>query len=673
MTVKDITQIFIPAGRRDRPGTKLRATSVTIHNTFNTARGADAAAHARALYNGSLLKEYLRSWHFTVDDVSIYQHVPTNEVAYHANSGNGSSIGIEICENSGLNVAAAYDNAAWLAARLLHQIGQTPANGLKQHFDWSGKDCPRVLRESRNGWPNFISAVASHYSQMSGAAAGPRALAVTKRAGKARPAGGATRATKDMVAALRQHEAHSLVQNSVAQKIPVASPLKFAGLAPGPCYWPTVSLHANAYVVPADLDNNTSVGPPFRRFLAPRPVDGPQARYHVGVDLAGNEGDTVLAIQQGKIVAFYPFYTRANGDVTYALFVAHDGYVANYGEVLPDSLKALGLKIGSVVDPGQPIGRVSGTRMIHFETYAPGTTVNKRWPLGAKPPAGLLNPTQLLLDVQANGTRVDTRGVALEAAVPAMPAYRVSSGQAVAPAQAAMPYPSTSNWHRFGSLGREWRYDARGLYTRDVGGGNQSWRWDASLVTVKRIWDLMGTHIEAASRKHGVNPALIIMTIATETHFASKAGFTGPTTFRWEAHVVNEDVKPPVSGDYSPGPMQTLGTTVRWIIRTKGAQYGLPYQPFTVAPVYKSRPSPAPKSHPLYDYATNIDIGTAEIRIRLGKTGDDPILVAAAYNRGSLKPDPDSDWGLKARGDHLDRAAKWYGDACALLNELGIF
>jgi N-acetylmuramoyl-L-alanine amidase CwlA len=161
-----ITDAIIPRGRRDRPGTAITATSVTIHNTDNPDRGANAKAHARALVSGSLLGEYVRSWHFTVDDVSVYRHLPINEMAYHAGkrAGNTTSIGVEICENADLDAKAAYRNAAQLAAQLLKQIGKTPATGLKQHHDWSGKDCPGVLRHKAGGWDSFVADVTAAFS-----------------------------------------------------------------------------------------------------------------------------------------------------------------------------------------------------------------------------------------------------------------------------------------------------------------------------------------------------------------------------------------------------------------------------------------------------------------------------------------------------------------------------
>jgi peptidoglycan L-alanyl-D-glutamate endopeptidase CwlK len=71
----------------------------------------------------------------------------------------------------------------------------------------------------------------------------------------------------------------------------------------------------------------------------------------------------------------------------------------------------------------------------------------------------------------------------------------------------------------------------------------------------------------------------------------------------------------------------------------------------------------------MFDPAVNIDIGTAVIRQRFGQTGDDPILVSTAYNAGGLYKSAKNAWCLRTHGDHLDRAAAWYGDACAVLSE----
>lgn len=226
------------------------------------------------------------------------------------------------------------------------------------------------------------------------------------------------------------------------------------------------------------------------------------------------------------------------------------------------------------------------------------------------------------------------------------------------------PPADAAEHSRFG--GRPWRYDRDGLYA-----DGRLWRTAGEPHTCRTILSLYRDTILAAARKHGVHPALILMTIATETGAFRRDGCTGPKTFRWEAHVPNRDVAVPFKGTYSAGPMQILATTARDLIATRGAAYGLAYRPFAIAPAYTKRPAP-PGTHPLYDVSINIDLGTAVIRRQLALTGDDPILVAAAYNSGGLYESRGNPWRLRSHADHLDRAARWYGDACAVLREAGI-
>lgn len=183
-------------------------------------------------------------------------------------------------------------------------------------------------------------------------------------------------------------------------------------MAPGVArYWPVVTRLAEATVVPAVLQGGKVQGNPQRTFDSRRPSDPnkPQTRRHVGVDLTAAEGDTVVAMEDGRIVAFYPFLTRApevGGEVTWAILIAHKGYVALYGEVRANSLSARRLKIGDTVLAGQPIGVVSGTAQLHTELYVAGIDRNEKWPIGAPPPPHMRNPTQFLLDTAANGRRL---------------------------------------------------------------------------------------------------------------------------------------------------------------------------------------------------------------------------------------------------------------------------
>src|ERR1700719_3905311 len=152
----NIVQDFIPIGNSNRPGKKLSATSITIHNTDNSDNGANAAAHARYQKGADARKRQV-SWHFTVDDTSVYQSIPTNEIAWHTatSKGNNSSIGIEICMNPELDAPKAYDRAALLAAFMADRLGLKMPDAMRQHHDWSGKDCPIVLRHPSSRWDDF--------------------------------------------------------------------------------------------------------------------------------------------------------------------------------------------------------------------------------------------------------------------------------------------------------------------------------------------------------------------------------------------------------------------------------------------------------------------------------------------------------------------------------------
>jgi len=656
---------LLPSGFPTRPGTRIRPTTLTIHNTDNASPGADAQAHNRYIRGPDAVARQV-SWHFTVDDNDIYQHLPINEAGWHAHAAaNATSIGIEICMHSGMNEPAAYDRAARLCAFLGMQLGIAMPSGLRQHHDWTGKNCPRVLRGQTNGWRTFLNLVASY-------SGGRRARALSDVSFVAVPNRGAgservLEAADEALATIDQHfaaHADAAPASEQALPIPTGDPIAFAASTATTTYWPVVTRHPRALEVNTRLVGGGAAGAnPSRRFLADR--DG-GTRYHCAIDLYCSEGDAVVAVEDGKIVNFYHFYEN-----TYALLLQHDGYVVNYGEVAPNSLSSLGLSIGDRVNAGQRIGTVGRLNMLHFETYSSGVTKNYAWPQANPRPSRLRNPSQLLLDLHASAVRLDPDQAVMPRSASLPEDVRTVSTPPIAFAPASVPPMDGHGWHTFGEGTKEWRYDERGLATRENGTVSQQ-RWEESLDTMRKIMAYMGPPLLAASRKHGIPPALLMMTVATETHIYKDHKFTGLKTFRWEAHVENDDVNPATIGDYSAGPMQSLGTTARWVIRSKGAQYGLNYDPFKVAPVFSAKPDPKPAHHPLYDYAANLDLGAAEIRIRLPKSGLDPILVAAAFNAGGLYGTAHSPWGLRAHGDHLDRAAKWYGDACAHLIEIGI-
>ena len=226
------------------------------------------------------------------------------------------------------------------------------------------------------------------------------------------------------------------------------------------------------------------------------------------------------------------------------------------------------------------------------------------------------------------------------------------------------PRVGAKEWHSVNG-GQEWRHDDNGLYLRD--GADTPIRSPGAPLTAQTIVAVYASEIYKASMTHGVPPELIVMTIATESADARDANFTGPRTFRWEAAVQVTDVTPATFGDYSAGPMQTLASTARDIIRKLKLTN---YDPLVTAPYLATQPSNAPVQNPLYDGATNLDLGTAEIRSRLKSSGFDPILVAACFNAGGLYPSSQNAWRLRTYGNHLDRASQWFGDACFIFSSL---
>ena len=84
-----IVQDFVPVGNSNRPGRKLHAASITIHNTDNDSPGANAAAHAKYMKGADAQKRQV-SWHYTVDDKFVYQSIPTNEIAWHTATKQGN-------------------------------------------------------------------------------------------------------------------------------------------------------------------------------------------------------------------------------------------------------------------------------------------------------------------------------------------------------------------------------------------------------------------------------------------------------------------------------------------------------------------------------------------------------------------------------------------------------
>jgi len=130
---------------------------ITIHATENPE--STAARHALYLSNkgkrsGIKGRSGWVTWHFTVDNREIVQHLLATEQGDHADfggKGDRNSIAIEICEFSNpRKQAAALDRAARLAVALADRY-DIPTREIVPHKHWPrpdfpyGKPCPKIL------------------------------------------------------------------------------------------------------------------------------------------------------------------------------------------------------------------------------------------------------------------------------------------------------------------------------------------------------------------------------------------------------------------------------------------------------------------------------------------------------------------------------------------------
>lgn len=166
------TSKLLPISSGIRPGVKKPAHPdgvpvynsdyvywIVVHETANTAPGAGALSHANYLWNAAQAGTVLNtSWHFTMDDKALYQHIPLDEIAYHAGDGstlptkngiyfgggNRNGIGIETSVAQDGDNYRVWQRTAKLSAQLMKQYN-LPLTQLAYHQDFSGKICPQSM------------------------------------------------------------------------------------------------------------------------------------------------------------------------------------------------------------------------------------------------------------------------------------------------------------------------------------------------------------------------------------------------------------------------------------------------------------------------------------------------------------------------------------------------
>lgn len=165
--------------------------------------------------------------------------------------------------------------------------------------------------------------------------------------------------------------------------------------------WPVLTEHDRQYQVSYKDVRDKWHGKWGRHFAASRRSSAGVQRRHSGVDLFGNEGDIVVAMEPGEIIAILPFYHGA-----WAVYELTDsGIVINYGEVEKHSWREFGIEVGARVRAGDPLARLGKMRedtMLHVETYRGDTSVDEirrgemQWSTGERPEK-VLDPTEQLV------------------------------------------------------------------------------------------------------------------------------------------------------------------------------------------------------------------------------------------------------------------------------------
>jgi len=170
-----ITKEFL-TNRRTRPALRDREwytirklKGIVMHWTANEGIGANAMGN-RQYFNTT---NRFASAHYIVDDKSIVQCLPDDEVGYHVGSRyykpfgeaimeddltpNYFLLGIEMCVNEDGNWDKTYQNSVELAQYLLNKYEFTLKN-LYRHYDITGKDCPKMMIEEAK-WQSFRNEV----------------------------------------------------------------------------------------------------------------------------------------------------------------------------------------------------------------------------------------------------------------------------------------------------------------------------------------------------------------------------------------------------------------------------------------------------------------------------------------------------------------------------------
>ncbi|AID45417.1 N-acetylmuramoyl-L-alanine amidase [Candidatus Arthromitus sp. SFB-mouse-NL] len=141
-----------------RKGEKIKY--ITVHDTGNPDRGADAEAHFK-LHDRA---DRGASAHYFVDDKQILRIIRDDDKSWHCGDGKGkygitneNSIGIEMCINSDGDFNKTYQNTLDLVKYLMNKYNIS-IDKVVRHYDASRKSCPDTWKQDNwEMWNKFKS------------------------------------------------------------------------------------------------------------------------------------------------------------------------------------------------------------------------------------------------------------------------------------------------------------------------------------------------------------------------------------------------------------------------------------------------------------------------------------------------------------------------------------
>lgn len=161
----EIQQKLLTINPYSRSGKKIGPIkNVVIHWVGNA--GSSAIANRNYFESLKDKKTYASSHYIIGLEGEIIQCVPETEIAYHGNSANSYSIGIENCHPDweGKFNDKTYAALVELCTDLCKRYDLDPTIALIRHYDVTKKDCPHYYVQNSQAWVNLKQDVKSAMS-----------------------------------------------------------------------------------------------------------------------------------------------------------------------------------------------------------------------------------------------------------------------------------------------------------------------------------------------------------------------------------------------------------------------------------------------------------------------------------------------------------------------------